>query len=390
MRILFVSFINDSWGGSEVLWSDAAEVALARGHQVAISAIAHPTVAPRIAFLQKAGAFVDFRLGYVDARWHFRKRIAMKAWYLLRNRIRGPFAPVLRWKPDLIVFTGGCYAIVENYDLVKFSQEKNIPLVLNNQVNIEYTRPLSFDSYTVLRRVYDDVALATFVSERNLKVVERHLAQNLRKAIVLRNPVNLTSSTIVPWPDSEHGFRMAIVANVLVNHKGHDLLLEVFGQEKWRARPITLHIYGRGKDEEYIHDLIEFYGLKGRVFLEGVAQNIREVWAKNHLMVLPSLNEGMPLAVVEAMLCGRPVVATDVGGNTEWIAHGVEGFIAPGANTPALDETLELAWQRRGEWEEMGLKAHNRASIQHDEDAGQTFLENIVSAAKARNKVNFC
>ena len=46
--------------------------------------------------------------------------------------------------------------------------------------------------------------------------------------------------------------------------------------------------------------------------------------------------------------------------------------------------------ERRGEWEDMGLKAHNRASIQHDENAGQTFLENIVSAAKAQYKVNFC
>jgi glycosyltransferase involved in cell wall biosynthesis len=112
--------------------------------------------------------------------------------------------------------------------------------------------------------------------------------------------------------------------------------------------------------------------------MEGSASDIRRVWSLNHILVMPSLNEGMPLSVVEAMLCGRPVVTTDVGGNTEWITDGEEGFIADGANTRSLDAALEAAWQRRDEWSAIGLKAHERALALHDPDAGGTLLRLIL------------
>jgi glycosyltransferase involved in cell wall biosynthesis len=95
--------------------------------------------------------------------------------------------------------------------------------------------------------------------------------------------------------------------------------------------------------------------------------------------VMPSLNEGMALSVVEAMVCGRPVVTTDVGGNAEWITDGVDGFLAGGANTRAVDAALEAAWQRREEWPEIGRRAHLRAMALHDPAPGKTFLELILT-----------
>ena len=52
------------------------------------------------------------------------------------------------------------------------------------------------------------------------------------------------------------------------------------------------------------------------------------IWAEHHALVLPSRFEGMPLVVVEAMLCGRPCIVTDVGGNAELIRDGINGFLA--------------------------------------------------------------
>ena len=53
------------------------------------------------------------------------------------------------------------------------------------------------------------------------------------------------------------------------------------------------------------------------VHFRGHVNDIRAIWEQNHLLVLPSRYEGLPLALVEAMWCGRPAVVTDVGGNAE-------------------------------------------------------------------------
>jgi glycosyltransferase involved in cell wall biosynthesis len=96
------------------------------------------------------------------------------------------------------------------------------------------------------------------------------------------------------------------------------------------------------------------------------------------LILLPSLNEGTPLALVEAMLCGRPSVVTDVGDNADWVREGVDGFIAGGANINAVDESLERAWSKRSEWASMGISAHNRAMSMIDPEPGRTLLNLIL------------
>jgi glycosyltransferase involved in cell wall biosynthesis len=171
----------------------------------------------------------------------------------------------------------------------------------------------------------------------------------------------------------------AMVANLLVNHKGHDILFDVLRSEKWISRSWDLSIYGSGDDERYIRQLCAFYQLNDRVHFKGRTDNIRAVWENHHLLIMPSLCEGIPLAVVEAMLCGRPVVATDTGGHMEWIDEGIEGFIAEGANVHSLDGALERAWESRHRWADMGMNAHKRASAQYDPTPGETFLNLILA-----------
>jgi len=85
--------------------------------------------------------------------------------------------------------------------------------------------------------------------------------------------------------------------------------------------------------------------------------NIEAIWASHHALVLPSRYEGLPLAVVEAMLCGRFCIVTDVGGNTELVKDNVNGFVAMAPKAECLDEAMERAWQRRESWCEIGQAA---------------------------------
>ena len=379
MKIAFISFIKDPWGGSEVLWAEAAREALAQGHEVVISALRVAEPSKPLQALESKGAKILLRRGFINPAWNRRTRILHKIRIAILDLISNPFSAVVREQPDVVVFTGACYAMTLNRALFKLVRKHHIPLILNNQVNIEYTRPIDWEQAAYLREVYAYVSLATFVSQRNLDVTERHLAQRIPRSAVVRNPVNLPAAEALPMPAADPVYRFAIVANLLVNHKGHDLLLEVLSADKWKQRPVELHIFGSGSDEGYIRSLIPFFGLDGKVFMQGRTGDIRSVWERHHLLVMPSLNEGMALSVVEAMVCGRVVVTTDVGGNAEWITDGVEGFLAGGANTLAVDAALEAAWQRRDEWAEIGRRAHLRAMELHDPRPGHSFLQLILS-----------
>ena len=66
------------------------------------------------------------------------------------------------------------------------------------------------------------------------------------------------------------------------------------------------------------------------------------------MLVMPSRFEGLPLAIVEAMLCARPVVATDVAGHAEVVEDGVTGFLADAPTVGAIAAALERCWVRRG------------------------------------------
>jgi len=72
---------------------------------------------------------------------------------------------------------------------------------------------------------------------------------------------------------------------------------------------------------------------------------------------LPSRYEGLPLVIVEAMLCGRPVVATNVAGHSEVIEDGVVGFLADAPTVASIANALERLWERRSEAEQMGKAA---------------------------------
>ena len=84
---------------------------------------------------------------------------------------------------------------------------------------------------------------------------------------------------------------------------------------------------------------------------------VDEIWATHHALLMPSRHEGLPLALIEAMLCGRFGIVTDVAGNAELIDDNRTGFVAAAPQAACLDEAMERAWQQRHRWAEIGLAA---------------------------------
>jgi glycosyltransferase involved in cell wall biosynthesis len=148
---------------------------------------------------------------------------------------------------------------------------------------------------------------------------------------------------------------------------------------KWETKNWTLNIYGTGPDRHYLENLAAFLGLKDQVIFHGTTRDIRKVWEQNHLLLMPSNMEGMPLAVVEAMLCGRLCLATNVGGHKEWITDEENGYIAEAPAVDALLNTLQRAIKQKDKWPEMAHRAHEKASLLYNPNAGETLLNRIIA-----------
>ena len=78
-----------------------------------------------------------------------------------------------------------------------------------------------------------------------------------------------------------------------------------------------------------------------------------------HALVLPSGSEGQPLAMLEAMAAGRPVIVSYAGGMAEVVEEGKNGFIGQ-ANEESFDAAMERAWAARDNWESIGRDGAER------------------------------
>jgi glycosyltransferase involved in cell wall biosynthesis len=80
------------------------------------------------------------------------------------------------------------------------------------------------------------------------------------------------------------------------------------------------------------------------------------------MLISPAVDEGVPMTIPEAMLCGRPALATSVGGAPDWITAESNGFLCPSASVDLLTAALSHAWALRAKWREMGERAAKDAT----------------------------
>ena len=113
----------------------------------------------------------------------------------------------------------------------------------------------------------------------------------------------------------------------LVEVKGFVYLLEAVKRIKEEHPEVFLIILGEGEKRGELEQKIESDNLKESVFLPGNKDNVRDYLNAADIFVSSSLWEGLPTVILEAMACGLPVVATNVGGTAEIVEDGRQGFL---------------------------------------------------------------
>ena len=102
-------------------------------------------------------------------------------------------------------------------------------------------------------------------------------------------------------------------------------------------------------------------GIQHRIIFAGPLDNVNQVLNETDIFVLPSLFEAFPRSIIEAMATGIPVVATDVGGNTEAIEDNVSGLVVSAKDSKALAEKIFLLKNRPDLRFKIGGEARSRA-----------------------------
>lgn len=368
---LFLSLQNVSpWGGSEELWAGAAQHLLARGLQVSACVYDWLEPAQRVRELAARGATV----GTFSLRPTIRDRLCGKLGCAPTDR----FAWLDRNRPSLVVISGvGHTAFGRELDACR---TRDLPYILVVQAASEPIWPSGAELERLIE-VYRKAIAVCFVSESNRRLVERQFGLPLPNARVVRNPFNVRYDAVSPWPDEGQGLKLACVGRLDPCHKGQDLIIEVLGRPKWRERPLSVSLVGRGASEDGLRRLCGWR--KARVTFRPFTNDIEQVWAEHHGLILPSRVEGLPLALVEAQLCGRMAVVTDVAGNAEVVTDGETGFVAPAPTPDLLDAALERAWARRSEWRALGAAAARRVRELVPADPAAEFADYIESLTRS-------
>ena len=383
MKIAFVTIMaGNPWGGSEYLWAEAAHHAIRQGHEVMISVFDWSARHPVIRQLAVAGARLHIR-----RRWPmhaFAEKILNRAAFELYRRKwwPAPYAAIKRFNPDFIcVSQGGSTDLV--YDGVqRLVLESGKPFFIISQMNFEH-RILPFHIIAPLQEIFRKAALLFFVSDRNREVLERQVCLKLPHSMVVANPANLHQKERLPFPTWEgDALQMACVGRLECDAKGQDILLQVLSSDAWKQRKWALNLYGQGRDEKYLRLLSRAFGIEDRVFFQGHVDDVADIWRRNQLLLMPSLREGTPLALIEAMACGRPAVVTDVAGNDVYCMEGQTGFLAEAPNVKYFGSALERAWAARGRWEAMGEAACAFYNQNTDKEPSLTLLRKMIETVR--------
>ncbi len=167
--------------------------------------------------------------------------------------------------------------------------------------------------------------------------------------------------TEVGLPD---GHQIVGVVGNLYPVKGHQYLIDAIPSVLANCPNTSFVFAGRGQLEMELREQVHRLGVDAHVHFLGLRQDIPKILALLNVFVLPSLSEGLSMAILEAMMAGKPVVATQVGGNPELVLDGETGFLVPPRDSQALASRLVTLLTNRQQAAQFAEKGKARAEGQ--------------------------
>ena len=259
-----------------------------------------------------------------------------------------------REKPDLLV----SFCVKANYRAMMASSLTGIPVVVSvrNDPKIDYVGRVN----RLMNKLFLNRASGcVFQTEEAQEFFDDTLQ---KKSVIICNPLNEKYLQAKRRPAE----KKIVCVGRLVKQKNQILLLKAFEELLADHPDYRLYFYGDGSTDEYKDEIFTYVReralLKETVYFMGLSSTLETDIADAAMFVLPSLYEGMPNALMEAMALGLPVISTDCpcGGSRYWITHRENGQLVEVNNVQAMKEAMVYYIEHPLEAEKMGQRARER------------------------------
>ncbi len=166
-----------------------------------------------------------------------------------------------------------------------------------------------------------------YIQAINEKIYEDLCALNFSKEDILKLPNGISSKNYLELKklvskETHFGY-----AGRLIKNKNIRFLLKTFSKYKVKYPKDKLFIYGKGSEEEYITKFIADNNLEKNIVFSGFEKDKTIIYANIDVLIHPSLGEGSPNTILEAMCTDTFVIASNVYGNRDLIEHGKTGLL---------------------------------------------------------------
>jgi glycosyltransferase involved in cell wall biosynthesis len=305
-------------GGAEMLVVNLNKEYVAAGHRSTIVTLADADSvgnSPEMEailhqrIVDEGGEHISLHLGT--------SRNPIKGWRKMRHLVR-------QLNPDVI------HAHTARALLMVMAHPGKAPVVLTH-----HNSKLSFP--VAMFRIFDQIADAYVAISKETETI---FAQNVRRPIAyIPNAASKSFSASAPRARANASAQILSVGTISAQ-KHYDLLVEVAVALKNRigiAAMPKFMIAGNGVDLENMRMLAQERGVADHVHFLGERSDIAQLMQSSDLYLNSSRYEGMPVALLEAMASGLPIIATKVAGNTELVGHMENGLLC------ALDDAQDLA-----------------------------------------------
>ncbi len=339
--VFFLSLMNGSaWGGSEEIWYRTALWMCQNNYKVGVGCYHWEEKQHRISNLKEAGCHIYLLPNKTGL---FRKRA-------IKNTIEAiPFSTY-----KLVVINQGGWEEVLHAPFKKLYERLPAYVITNHNYNENAV--LSLAKQKLLKHWTSRAKMNFGATHKIFEVIERKFNMIVENKSTLINPITFQpEATAAPFPPpTNNNFIWVMLAELDIARKSQDILIQTLSSEKWKSRNWQLHLYGQGKDKIMLENLIFETGLENKVYLKGFTTNTKQTLQDCHLLLQCTRIDAMPISVVEAMAMARPCMVSRVGDMPLWVEDSVNGFICDDVTPISIDQTLELCWQQKDNWEAMG------------------------------------
>jgi glycosyltransferase involved in cell wall biosynthesis len=226
-----------------------------------------------------------------------------------------------------------------------------IALSVYNRLNIVFMKKA--DKVVAVSQVLADEMKQQGISSTRMHIIDNGV--NLERFANQRGDNDLRKSFGL---DGNH--KLFGTIGSLTEEKGHVYLIEAAQQVTQKYPECRFLIVGDGRQRQVLEERTADLGLSDKVIFTGSRKDVPEILAMLDAFVLPSLKEGLPMALLEAMASKVPVIATSVGAIPQVLENGINGLLIPPKNSDSIAEAINTMLSDGNSAKEMALRGFEK------------------------------